>query len=172
MNFSCIPSLQKTLRRVACAVILPGVHGASASRAAWTRVKMDLGPYTGDVVQFRFHFTSDGGMSAPGWYMDDFALEQDPVITLAATDPVAADGGNTGAFSLNLSPSAPGPLSVGYSIAGTAANGPELSEHDRRQAAIRVGRDLQRGGVRRSTELGQLVRGGVNHVEAEHARRF
>ncbi len=95
--------------------------------ATWTRVRMSLASYAGGTVQFRFHFTSDDSVNFPGWYIDDFTLEQDPTVTLAATDAVAADGGNNATARLGLSPAAPGPLSIGYSVAGSAVNGTDYT---------------------------------------------
>ena len=127
--FGVVPSAALTVPYNSTAVSsMPGGLGwTGTTYAAWTRVRMDLSAYAGSAVQFRFHFTSDGSVNAAGWYIDDFTLEQDPAVTLAATDAVAADGGNPGAFSLNLFPSAPGPLSVGYSVAGTATNGTDYT---------------------------------------------
>ena len=107
---------------------LPGGSGWDGTTyAAWTRVRTSLSSYAGGTVQFRFHFTSDGSVNFPGWYIDDFSLEQDPTVTLAATDAVSADGGNTATVSLGLSPAAPGPLSIGYSVAGNAVNGTDYT---------------------------------------------
>ena len=104
--------------------VLPGGAGWSNSTyAAWTRVRADLSTYAGHNVRFRFHFASDGSVNFPGWYVDDLALEQAPVVTLVATDPVAADGGNAGAFTFNLFPNAPGPLTVPYNVGGAAVAG-------------------------------------------------
>lgn len=103
----------------------PGWDGTTY--AVWTKVRADLSGYAGSTVQFRFHFASDASVTFSGWYIDDFALEQDPTVTLSATDAVAADGGNNASVGVGLFPAAPDPLSIGYSVAGTAVNGTDYT---------------------------------------------
>lgn len=127
--FSVVPSasLSVPYNDTAIASMPGGLGWDGTTYAAWTRVRLNLSAYAGSTVQFRYHFTSDGSVNYAGWYIDDFALEQDPTVTLSASDAVASDGGNTAAFRLNLFPAAPDPLSVGYSIAGSAVNGTDYT---------------------------------------------
>ena len=125
--FSVVPSAALSVPYNDTAIrSMPGGLGWNGTTyAAWTRVRTDLSAYAGSTVQFRFHFTSDDSVNLAGWYVDDFALEQDPGVTLSATDAVAADGGNNASVKVGLFPAAPGPLAIGYSVAGPAANGPD-----------------------------------------------
>lgn len=43
--------------------------------AEWNDYTLDLTPFAGEQVQLRFVFGSDGSVTAPGWYLDDFHLE-------------------------------------------------------------------------------------------------
>ena len=89
----------------------------------WNRVRVNLATYAGSSVQFRFHFASDSSVTFPGWYVDDFAIEQDPVVTLAATAPIAVEGGAPGTVRVQLQPNAPEGRSVNYTAGGTAVAG-------------------------------------------------
>src|SRR5207253_368361 len=63
---------------------LPGGAGWSGTAlGSWNRVRLDLSAYAGQSVQFRFHFTSDGGVTETGWFLDDIAVEQKPVLALS-----------------------------------------------------------------------------------------
>ena len=90
---------------------------------AWNRVRVNLAAYAGSTVQFRFHFASDASVNFTGWYVDDFAIEQNPVVTLAATAPIAVEGGAPGTVQLQLQPAAPESRSVNVSAGGTAVPG-------------------------------------------------
>ncbi len=127
--FTVVPSaaLSVPYNDTAISSLTGGAGWDGTTYAAWTRVRMSLASYAGGTVQFRFHFTSDSSVNFPGWYIDDFTLEQDPTVTLAATDAVAADGGNNATVGLGLSPAAPGPLNIGYSVAGSAVNGTDYT---------------------------------------------
>ncbi|WP_028986261.1 S8 family serine peptidase [Thermicanus aegyptius] len=50
----------------------------------WTNLILDLTPYVGGNVQFRFHITSDSSVVKAGWYLDDFK-----VLTVSAPSSVA-----------------------------------------------------------------------------------
>ena len=41
----------------------------------FTESLVDLGPYAGETVQFRFRMVSDSSASAEGWYVDDVAVQ-------------------------------------------------------------------------------------------------
>jgi bacillopeptidase F len=61
----------------------------------WEEAEFDLEAWSGETVQFRFRFGSDGGAALEGWYLDDVALwgyvGSEPgeplVISIAYSDP-------------------------------------------------------------------------------------
>lgn len=61
--------------------------GYSGQSDGWEPAIFDLTDYISDQVQVRFWFGSDGGVVAPGWYIDDVAFETDR----AASTPSAGD---------------------------------------------------------------------------------
>lgn len=84
-------------------------------------MRADLSSYAGSTVRLRFHFTSDANVNFAGWYIDDAAVELDPItVTLNATDPTATTGANTGTVAVSLSAPAPVQLNIGYTAGGTA----------------------------------------------------
>jgi hypothetical protein len=54
---------------------IQGQSGYSGSSGGWRPAVVDLTPFIGPSVQVRFHFGSDGGVTAPGWYLDDVAFD-------------------------------------------------------------------------------------------------
>ncbi len=66
---------------------LGGEPGFSGRSDGWETVIFDLTPYISDQLQVRFHFGSDGGVNALGWYIDDVAF--DTGIMPTAVDPAA-----------------------------------------------------------------------------------
>ncbi|HXV70607.1 MAG TPA: Calx-beta domain-containing protein, partial [Acidimicrobiia bacterium] len=58
---------------------------------------------------------------------DDDAL---PVVTLTATDPAAGEPGNSGTFTFTRSGSTSGPLTVAYTVTGTATGGSDYQTLD------------------------------------------
>ncbi len=105
---------------------LPGYTGTTTLNS-WRRVRSDLSAYAGKSVQFRFVFGSDSSVNSTGWFIDDFAIEQDPVLTLTATAPIANEGGANGQFTISASPNAPEARTVNYSIGGTAVAGTDYT---------------------------------------------
>jgi hypothetical protein len=67
----------------------PGYTGVSGG---WTEVVVDLGPWSGQDVDLRWRFASDGSIHMLGWYVDD--------ISIASVDRVA---------DFDIEPSAPSP---------------------------------------------------------------
>ena len=61
----------------------------------WAEAEFDLDSWSGETVQFRFRFGSDGGAADEGWYLDDIALwgyvgdspGEPLVISIAYNDP-------------------------------------------------------------------------------------
>jgi hypothetical protein len=71
----------------------------------WTQMQYDLSDYSGTPLKLRFHFVSDAGNWAEGWYIDDivfghqFAVEEEPItgsaverFELALTQTVLGEG--------------------------------------------------------------------------------
>ncbi|MBA3065412.1 S8 family serine peptidase, partial [bacterium] len=44
----------------------------------WEKVTVDLNAYKGNIVAFRFIFSSDGSVFAPGWFIDDIEAKEAP----------------------------------------------------------------------------------------------
>ena len=108
---------------------LPGspsftLQSNTLSGAAFTNVA--------NPVEFRFYFVDNTDSTADIMRLDDvgfFGTATAPpagvqIVTLTASDPTAAEPGtDTGAFTLRRSGDASGPLTVTYTISGTASNG-------------------------------------------------
>ncbi|OAI41772.1 hypothetical protein AYO41_01415 [Verrucomicrobia bacterium SCGC AG-212-E04] len=124
--FTVVPSASLSLpyNRPAVASFSGPAWSGETGLNAWNRVRVNLSAYAGSTVQFRFHFASDESVTAAGWYVDDFAIEQDPVVTLAATAPIAVEGGAPGTVRVQLQPKAPEGRSVNLAApGGTAVSG-------------------------------------------------
>jgi len=48
--------------------------GWTGNSAAWVNASFDLGTYANQEVMFRFRLGSNGDITAPGWFIDDFQL--------------------------------------------------------------------------------------------------
>ena len=59
--------------------------------SAWTQRSYDLSAYKGQNVQFRFRYSTDGGLSLKGAFIDDVAVTKDGVA--GAVDDVEAGAG-------------------------------------------------------------------------------
>ncbi len=66
---------------------LLGQAGYSGYSAGWVPAVFDLTPFLGGAIEIRFHFGSDGGVTAPGWYIDDVAFDTGEMP--ASVDPDA-----------------------------------------------------------------------------------
>ncbi len=118
----------------------PGWTGDTTGFNAWRRIRMDLSAYAGKTVQFRFVFGSDGGVNSSGWFIDDFAVEQDTLTTNAGSTPQSAtintafaapltvtvkDGANTAVPGVSVTFTAPSSGASGtFSNNGTAITVP------------------------------------------------
>jgi hypothetical protein len=49
----------------------------NAGHLTWTQENVSMAGFYGQTVRIRFHFTSDPGVNAEGWYVDDFQV---PII--------------------------------------------------------------------------------------------
>jgi hypothetical protein len=65
---------------------------ASISSGGWTNAALDLSGYAGQTVQVAFHFMSGGSGwgNAPGWYVDDISVAENPVLTVPGTQTIYA----------------------------------------------------------------------------------
>ncbi|MDY7095643.1 MAG: choice-of-anchor B family protein [Acidobacteriota bacterium] len=71
---------------------------------SWDEYVADLSPWQGMEVQIRWIFSTDGGLTEEGWYVDDITLEhvQVPGSCTSAPGPIFGDGfeaGNLSAWS-------------------------------------------------------------------------
>ena len=80
----------------------------------WQSVQLDLSPYAGNSIRFRFRFKSDGSVNYPGWYIDSVSIIGANVssIVLVSYDFNANDGGWTATQVLSISD--PYQLTNGY----------------------------------------------------------
>ena len=46
----------------------------NAGHLSWTQENVSMAGFYGQTVRVRFHFMSDGGVNAEGWYIDDFQV--------------------------------------------------------------------------------------------------
>jgi hypothetical protein len=60
---------------------------ASISSGGWTNAALDLSDYAGQTVQVAFHFMSwgSGWGNAPGWYVDDVLVAENPELAMPDT---------------------------------------------------------------------------------------
>jgi hypothetical protein len=67
---------------------LPGLNGNSGGggEATWVNEEFDLSPYAGQTVLLSFRYMSDGGVSNPGWWVDNVKIN----------DTVISDGNDIG----------------------------------------------------------------------------
>jgi len=71
-------------------IALGGRQGWCGDPADWTKSVVDLTPYAGQTVKFRFRLGSDTGSGREGWYVDDIE------VTSCATNLVFQDGFEVG----------------------------------------------------------------------------
>ncbi|MBN2543821.1 T9SS type A sorting domain-containing protein [bacterium] len=55
-------------------------EGFSGFITNWERVQVDLLPYVGSTVKFKFHFMSDEYSTRPGWYIDDVGVLEKQIL--------------------------------------------------------------------------------------------
>ena len=60
----------------------PAISGSSGG--AWQDIQVPLNAYAGKSIQFRFHYRTDGGLSAGGFFADDITVTADG--TIVSTD--------------------------------------------------------------------------------------
>jgi hypothetical protein len=93
----------------------------------WTRVSVDLSAFVGQpIVRIAFQVVSDASGTADGWYIDDVGVtaRRAPAVSIVATDATATEAGLTpGLFTVTRTGSTSAPLTVSYTVAGTATAG-------------------------------------------------
>lgn len=75
------------------------------SNTVWSSVQLDLTPYSGSSIRFRFRFKSDGSIVYPGWYIDSVSIIGVNIssTTIVSYDFNANDGGWIATQSLSIS---------------------------------------------------------------------
>jgi hypothetical protein len=100
----------------------------------WTQAWLDLSPYAGKTVRlglYFFSFNSGGGGVdvAPGWYVDEMAIESGPLAAFSASDSfedaAAADrwAADYGAWEIGAPTSGPGSAHGGSNCLATILSG-------------------------------------------------
>lgn len=100
----------------------------NAGHLVWTQENLPMASYSGQTIRMRFHFFSDGGVNAEGWYVDDVQM---PVVIIGVNE--------------NGSGNAIRPLTV-------------TPNPFRASAQIAIGQDLKPTGVKVYDITGRLVR--------------
>jgi hypothetical protein len=78
--------------------------GWSGNSGGWQPVVFDLTAYSSSSLTIRFHFGSDGGVTAPGWYIDDVSVYQIP------TGPAGTEAAASAPARIELLPARPNPF--------------------------------------------------------------
>ena len=60
---------------------LGGLEGWCGDPQDWLKSVVDLDPWAGQTVQFRFRLGSDGSVSREGWYLDDVTVQGCTAVT-------------------------------------------------------------------------------------------
>ncbi|MBS0660371.1 MAG: hypothetical protein JSR82_19285 [Verrucomicrobia bacterium] len=122
--FTLVPGAQLSLPYNGTIAALSGSPAGwtGTGLGAWNRVRLDLSAHAGKSVQFRFHFGSGASVTEAGWFLDDFAIEQTPVLTLSPSVQAVAEGGSA-QVNIDLAPKAPEAFNAAVGATGTAAAG-------------------------------------------------
>lgn len=126
--FALVPGAQLSVPYNGTIAALAGTPAGwtGTTLGVWNRVRLDLSAYAGQSVQFRFHFASGASVNEAGWFLDDFALEQSPVLTLSPSVQAVAEG-SSAQVNIDLAPKAPEALNASVGATGTAAAGADYS---------------------------------------------
>ena len=65
----------------------------------WLESAVDVGAWAAETVQFRFRLATDSSVNHPGWWIDDFAIQTCPTLTIF-TD--GFESGDTSAWSTTV----------------------------------------------------------------------
>jgi len=92
---------------------IPGLNsepGWTGNSGGWVSASFDLAEYAGEEVKFRFRLGSNGSITGPGWYIDDFELTDvnlktgfvDGIVYLTSTvDPSLTTVMSSGRYATN-----------------------------------------------------------------------
>ncbi|MCZ6794801.1 MAG: IPT/TIG domain-containing protein, partial [Planctomycetota bacterium] len=95
---------------------LPGIRGnvggnrfnCNATNQTYQEVTADLSEFAGESVRIRFRFTTDGSVTGPGWYIDDFqvtGIRAPRLVFLEPHEDADADGlSNAGELARDTDP--------------------------------------------------------------------
>src|SRR5205823_2544124 len=93
-------------------------HGYYSSR-------LDLSALAGQNVRFRFRIGTDESVDAYGWFIDDLRVYTcgtiPPTVALPASSATVAENGGSIAVQITLSGVTDQPVSVPFSVSGTAS---------------------------------------------------
>ena len=68
--------------------------GTAAANLNWALAQFDLAAYAGQSVQLRWRFSTDGGLTDQGWWIDDIRVShaQVPGMCMSGVDLIFANG--------------------------------------------------------------------------------
>lgn len=68
--------------------------GTNAANLDWSAQQFDLSAYSGQTIQLRWRFSTDGGVTADGWWIDDIRIThaQVPGMCMSSNDVIFVDG--------------------------------------------------------------------------------
>lgn len=82
-----------------------GTPSFTGTDLVWTEYTADLSPYNGGEVEIRWTFSTDGGLTLEGWYVDDVAITHAQVPGVCVDASVlfldGFESGDTSAWSLS-----------------------------------------------------------------------
>jgi hypothetical protein len=156
----------------------------TGSNTSWSQLSIDLCPYAGKSVRFRFRFTSYGDETAPGWFLDDLTLVNvGPVFTagfysgLVRSSPFALASTGSATVTVSSGNAFSGKLKLGaasYSILGVfdRFGGAQLSIPRRNLSPLRVEDEARIAGVVTDGNITEGVATGGSFASAISADRL
>ena len=68
--------------------------GTAAANLNWSLAQFDLAAYAGQAIQLRWRFSTDGGLTDQGWWIDDIRVShaQVPGMCMSGVDLIFANG--------------------------------------------------------------------------------
>jgi len=96
----------------------------------YASTRLDLSSLANQAVSFRWRSASDSSIQSLAWFIDDVrvysncVISGSPIVTVSATDAAAAEAGlDPGTFTVTRSIVTASPLTVNYTMSGSATNG-------------------------------------------------
>ncbi|MEM7479780.1 MAG: choice-of-anchor B family protein [Acidobacteriota bacterium] len=77
-----------------------GTPSFSGTQAAWTEHSADLSAFAGQAIKVRWIFSTDGGLTVDGWYIDDITLTHAQVPSMCSSTDIFGDGFESGTTDL------------------------------------------------------------------------